>query len=408
MRAVGPCGSMESKREYARLGFVKREKQCLCCRAVLWDSPPVRGQRGISPGFPCCNKKQTLEITNALRARMYRRGTIGQIRKHEAMVPQLEEALRAATALTEAAQVGAPSTKMMDRTYKTFNDKEYDMTNTCESIVGCILTCGCAGFQKETIKLTQDAIYHVEKDNFDESTMEMPYAQLDSIDVSRSMCCFYSINDETPGWGCEKEKVEELAADLKQRVVERGNIAQLEQLQHILSVVTTLEAKMRILVVEGAGVEAPPHTAAPHGNDFVEAFEAQHYNFSDPVESAGLCCSSFGLTGPCTTRAVNLEPEEIEVTMKNWAVQTTKRTPYASLDGTDIDENFCGACLDVDEVGTATCGCGTKELRSINENLETRIKKRGNIAQLKLQDNIIAEVRQVNALVAKFKGAKGI
>ena len=70
---------------------------------------------------------------------------------------------------------------------------------------------------------------------------------------------------------------------------------------------------MRILVVEGAGVEAPPHTAAPHGNDFVEAFEAQHYDFSDPVESAGLCCSSFGLTGPCTARAVNLEPEEIEV-----------------------------------------------------------------------------------------------
>ena len=63
----GTClGSFDRKREYGNLGFVKRNKICVCCRQVTWESTV------IMPGCPCCNKKMTLEPyhPNALRNRL--------------------------------------------------------------------------------------------------------------------------------------------------------------------------------------------------------------------------------------------------------------------------------------------------------------------------------------------------
>ena len=70
----GTClAHFDRKREYALLGFVKRSKVCVCCRQVSWEAMVAM------PGWPCCNKKITLEIVAALRERMLRRGTIGQM-----------------------------------------------------------------------------------------------------------------------------------------------------------------------------------------------------------------------------------------------------------------------------------------------------------------------------------------
>ena len=95
---------------YANMGFIKRNKLCVCCRQVSWNNTM------IMPGCPCCNKAKTLDIVAALRKRMGRRGTVGQIKKHEALVPQLEEALRAMDALAGKASASkgrdAPSSEV--------------------------------------------------------------------------------------------------------------------------------------------------------------------------------------------------------------------------------------------------------------------------------------------------------
>ena len=142
----GTClGSFDRKREYANLGFVKRNKICVCCRQVTWESTV------IMPGCPCCNKKMTLEIAAALRERMLRRGTIGQLTKQSALVPQLEEALRALNAVAAKpgeANDGAPVAQtIQDRVLATHADEEHDMTNHCESALGCCLTCGVRLYQ---------------------------------------------------------------------------------------------------------------------------------------------------------------------------------------------------------------------------------------------------------------------
>ena len=222
----GSClGSIQRKREYALLGFVKRSKSCICCRQVSWEA------MFAMPGCCCCNKKITLEIVEALRERMLTRGTVGQMRKQAAAIPQLEESLRALDALVKS-RGGAPAAQTIEdrevpvrvtgnKSYmhclefltcrlldfsrrsrhfllctcqvNMWDAKEYDMTNQFESLLTCCVTFGLAGFGRDKLKLSQDTIVYEEKDNFDTSTMEMDYAQLDSVDVTRSCCCFYTV-----------------------------------------------------------------------------------------------------------------------------------------------------------------------------------------------------------------------
>ena len=52
--------------------------------------------------------------------------------------------------------------------------------------------------------------------------MEVPYAQLDGVDVMRESCMFYSVNSQSPGCGCDQAKVNEVAEELQKRSFERG------------------------------------------------------------------------------------------------------------------------------------------------------------------------------------------
>ena len=67
--------------------------------------------------------------------------------------------------------------------------------------------------------------------------------------------------------------------------------------------------------------------------------------------------------------------------MSNWCQQSNSRTPYAALDGVDVDEQCCGLCIQVDDVGSACCGCGDAQVREIAAELGPRIEKRGNIGE---------------------------
>ena len=86
-------------------------------------------------------------------------------------------------------------------------------------------------------------------------------------------------------------------------------------------------------------------------------FEPKAYHFTDPCESAVTCCCTCGLAGPVTSRAVELEADELVVHVSNWCYTRTARAPYSQMDGVDVDES-CGVCYDLDGVGGACAGCG--------------------------------------------------
>ena len=108
---------------------------------------------------------------------------------------------------------------------------------------------------------------------------------------------------------------------------------------------------------------------------------------------------SLGLAGPVTRRTVDLERDELIVHVGNWCLTSTVRTPYSQMDGVDVDEN-CGCCYELDGVGGACAGCGDAELKEIAAEVGARIEKRGDIAQIKLQENTQHTVRHVNTLLA--------
>ena len=85
--------------------------------------------------------------------------------------------------------------------------------------------------------------------------------------------------------------------------------------------------------------------------------------------------------------------------VSNWCYTNNVRTPYSQMDGVDVDEN-CGCCYELDGVGGACAGCGDAELNEIAAELEARIEKRGDIAQIKLQENTLHTVGHVNTLLA--------
>ena len=99
--------------------------------------------------------------------------------------------------------------------------------------------------------------------------MEVPYAQLDGVDVLRTCCVCYSVNEQSPGWGCDKGTVDEVAEELQKRSFERGNVAQLAQLEHMLALSQALEAQSASLLPTRPPSSTPPHV------DVVEAFQLE-------------------------------------------------------------------------------------------------------------------------------------
>ena len=383
------CGNTRSiTREYARLGHIERKKACVCCRSVTWEGG------GASPGCGF-QKNKVAQILRALRERARQRGTLGQFRKQDLLLPQLEAAVAAADALCAARGVAvAPTAAPEMERGDALAERTFETTDKVQALLNCCCTCGAAGFGRESVELREDAVVFREKDNLDDSELEVPYADLDGVDFQRSCCCCYEVNGETPGWGCERATAEELTRELHLHTVAKGDIKQLRQLERIDALASALEAKLGALAAAAAPAPPPLHA------DVVRAFEPNAYNFTDPCESASVCWNTCGLAGPVTRRTVDLEADELVVHVSNWCSTSTARTPYSQMDGVDVDESCC-VCYELDGVGGACVGCGDAELRSIAAELEARIEKRGDIAQIKLQDNTLHTVGYV---LSRFEG----
>jgi len=223
------CGGLSkytTKREYGELGFVEKNKSCGCCFKVASDISPIPGRGDMVPGCPCANRSKVTQIVQELRARMAVRGQVGQIKKQEKILDFIRDIEQ--TMMKVKDRRGLPFPPTQQEMVRRFGEsppelgvpvekeeapesKTYDVTNKLDSLIGLFATCFVQGWTTETVELDEDYMWIISKNNFDDSNTKIPYAELDSVDVEQKNCCMWSVNDMSPGWGCNREQVEELA-----------------------------------------------------------------------------------------------------------------------------------------------------------------------------------------------------
>ncbi len=78
-------------------------------------------------------------------------------------------------------------------------------------------------------------------------TSKRPYGELGHIEKA-NCCCFVSVRsgfgEISPGCGCEKDTVDEIVLELKQRMRARGDTAQIVRAEETLSKLGEIEAKL--------------------------------------------------------------------------------------------------------------------------------------------------------------------
>lgn len=424
-KCFGICNRIK-KREYVHIGGVEAAKQCICFRSVDSDLGPP-----IQPGCGC-QKSKVAQIVMHMRQRMAVRGAMGQMLRQERVYKQLAEL---DSELPKVSQhIGAvypppqekmaeifgngkpPDLKMLKEkgvstrigATQPLEMKTYDVTNKLEACGTLIGTCGIAGCTTETVELAEDHMMMKEVNNIDVTDVFLPYAEMDSVDVQRECLCCYKVNDFVPGFGCfNKEIVENLAADLQARKLARGNIAQIQQLETMEKTALELNCQMDVMLKsEGIayppsqddlnnvyGGETPAYVSKLMGGPLhIEAtaeFQTQEYNVTNWWE----CAALWYLGG--YWRKLILEPEEVTLTESNLCLQRTTRTPYANVDSLE-SETVCFCCSELPELANPGCGCSTEVVEEIAGHLQERIQKRGDVAQLKMQENVTYELLKLD------------
>eukprot|EP00812_Abedinium_dasypus_P012600 NODE_610_length_1447_cov_328.279454.p1 GENE.NODE_610_length_1447_cov_328.279454~~NODE_610_length_1447_cov_328.279454.p1 ORF type:complete len:425 (-),score=149.09 NODE_610_length_1447_cov_328.279454:155-1288(-) len=296
-------------------------------------------------------------------------------------------------------------------TAEAFKPMTFDVTNTCERWCGCLCTLGINGLMTKTIDLRADDMSLITQSRLENSESHVPYGQIENVDITKSCCCCYAVNGYSPGCGCNRTLVEEVASELQQRKMKRGATAQLKQLETMQSVTCALDVKLDT-VYDKLSIQYPPNQETmdriyqgrppkalrnrkpmPH-IDAAQAFETRQFNVTNYCE---LICTLVNCVGP-TTREMVLEPEEMLLTTKNWCLMNTQRTPYAQLGSVDV-ETACLCCSNLPDVATPGCGCNRALVDDIAEELQKRKVKRGNIAQMKMQENMMTEILKVSTKV---------
>lgn len=74
-----------------------------------------------------------------------------------------------------------------------------------------------------------------------------PYGELGSVDRSTCLCCISvesAFGPISPGCGCDTERVDEIVMELKQRMRQRGDTAQIQRTEETLQRLTEVETKL--------------------------------------------------------------------------------------------------------------------------------------------------------------------
>jgi len=418
------CTNFSRKKEYSQIDNVNMVRSCVCCKMAQAE------ELTFSPGCGC-NGEKVSEVVEELRERIFARGAIGQIKKQERMLKQVIEITNEMAlveqelgiqyppdAQTEAAVFGpkhkgcAPPVNQLEENAVQVQEKEYNVTDTCASCMGCLCTCGMAGCTDTKMELKEDYMLLTEKNNCGVMEIKQPYGNLGSVDFDKFCCCCYSVNQIAPGWGCSKDLVSEISGELQHRKVARGNIAQLKQLEKMMSATTVMGLKAD-LMMHKSGVQYPPNQEVmsrvygpyppraltnPLNPPHLEAnkdFEVKEYDVTNNCSRCCTCLCSCGMAGPCATRTLRLEKDEMYITDVNWCCKSNERTPYAQIDAVETEEVCCAICTEVPDVANPGCGCSNAMVTDIANELQERKNLRGMIAQLKTQENMLNEVLQL-------------
>lgn len=427
---------INSKREYGELGFVEKKKDCICCFKVRSDISPIPGQSDFQPGCPCANRSQVNMLVRELRDRMAARGQVGQIKKQEkilGMVADVEENLKLLMSHQSIAyppgqeemkqQFGADAPNLGEPRppIETVQPKDHDVTGKIDACLTCCCTCGIAGCTTEKMELKEDDMYIKTKNRLDDSDVKIPYAEMDSVDMTRSCCCCYTVNEQTPGYGCDKTKVQQITADLQERKEKRGNIAHLKQLRSMQTAAVAMDVMANKFLAK-EGLQYPPtpetmqmvfpgkkpraltHEQKPHIEPHKE-FDMRSYKVTNYPASiiACLCCPLCGWN----SSTLELGPDEMLLVQENWCNRAASRTPYGNLGAVET-ETMCCCCSQLPEIATPGCGCNAALVNEIAAELQERKVKRGNIAQMKQQENIIIEVLNTEAKLDMIMHKRGL
>jgi len=377
------------------------------------------------------------EVVDELQTRMEQRGTIGQILKQEKMMKQLTEIDHELNLVISQMEIQYPPAE--DTLKKLFGEEDspllpdyqpdklssldrqvdlqtFDITNRCDACTACLCTCGMAGCARTVLELRENDLVVTESNNLGEARLRMPYAQLDTVDSDKLCCCCWGVNQWHPGWGCERSLVTTLASELHDRKEKRGQIAQVRQLEQMQGMSLEMDV-MADLILNRQGILYPPaqstvqeiygHLQPPRAIttpppmphiDSVQEFEHQEYDITNYCESVSTFIFTLGLAG-CTKTTMHLSAEEMHIITSNLCSVSNARTPYGNLGSVDTNEACCGCCVSLPGVAAPACGCSKDTVQTIAGELQMRKEKRGNIAQLKMQENMVIEVMKLSAKI---------
>jgi len=141
-----------------------------------------------------------------------------------------------------------------------FEHKEYDVTDTGMQILCCVccpvvwmpIVPGVMG--KKTFYLEPEEAVFEYKCGICNGTTRRPYGELGSVDKSNCLCCVgvsSGLTKDMPlmvGCGCDEPKVEEIVAELKARMKQRGDTAQIGKLEQTLEQVQLLGKKVDLIL----------------------------------------------------------------------------------------------------------------------------------------------------------------
>jgi hypothetical protein len=173
-----------------------------------------------------------------------------------------------------------PAVPANEETSKEFEYKKYNISQWQE------LFCSCT---TQSIELDADEmIFHKDKccgGCLEKQTIKEPYAQMGAVEVEEVLGCCYSVDTDTaniqPQCGCAKELVQEISADLQERKVYRGNIAQLRHQENLIIEIIKLGIKIEMITrMKGINYLDQGLIKKVFGSDFIPAVTTRAYGLA--------------------------------------------------------------------------------------------------------------------------------
>ena len=213
-----------------------------------------------------------------------------------------------------------------------------------------------------------------------------------------------------PGCGCNGMLVEQIRSDLQARVEVRGNLGQIRQLEKMMSKFHDISAELPLILDKiGADTSYPPRqetmtslygsaapdlsaSVAPHATPSAQ-FETREFNVRNETSNCldFVCtCSTAG----CSTHTLTLEPEQAVSRRSNRCYASVDRKPYGQLGS--VDEAICCCVHNVNGVAPGWCG-DPAMVKEIAAELQARKVGRGNIAQLRNQENTMLKALEAES-----------